>query len=92
MSTDTQKKQDEFGVNNKIFTKEKADRALEILRRKLFQPPPCESLNMARTVDVTDTAREAGFNCPVYVTDEVWDRCVTVNRAPSIPALIFPLC
>ncbi len=81
MSTDTQKKQDEFGANNKIFTKEKADRAREILRRKLCQPPPGESLHMAQTVDVTEAASEAGFSCPVYVTEEVWDRCVKWSEA-----------
>ncbi len=31
-------------------------------------------------VDVTDTAREAGFRVPVALTSTVWERCVSVPR------------
>ncbi len=27
-------------------------------------------------IDVTSTAYEAGFSCPVYLSEEVWDKCV----------------
>ncbi len=28
-------------------------------------------------IDITDTAREAGFSCPVAITDGAWNECIS---------------
>jgi hypothetical protein len=37
-----------------------------------------EAIDDGVLIDVTDTAREAGFQIPVAVTSSVWSDCVTV--------------
>ena len=37
-------------------------------------------------VDVTETAREAGFRCPVALTSEVWADCVEWTEADKTSA------
>jgi hypothetical protein len=38
-----------------------------------------EAIADAVLIDVTDTAKEAGFRYPVALTRAVWERCVTVS-------------
>lgn len=35
-----------------------------------------QMLKSGELVDVTDTAKEVGINCPVALTKAVWDNCV----------------
>lgn len=41
---------------------------------------PCDG---AELIDVTETAYDAGFACKVYLTQDVWDKCVEWTEADS---------
>lgn len=41
---------------------------------------PCDRDEL---IDVTETAYDAGFACKVYLTQDVWDKCVEWTEADS---------